>query len=159
MEYFGSAVLLTVVPYFLFVLADPPKIIDPLLFCCTTSSVVSILMTSPFIVLLEAVAVCPPYQISQPLGPRCLAILLGLCSWTRLRGSQSVLCWRRQSVKNRCLGCPPRRGNVASQMDMVACPIFDFGAYGGGMYVYGYVIGRYGGGGVHAGKLGLNWTV
>jgi hypothetical protein len=44
-------------------------------------------------------------------------------------------------------------------MDMVACPIFDFGAYGGGMYVYGYVIGRYGGGGVHAGKLGLNWTV
>jgi hypothetical protein len=26
------------------------------------------------------------------------------------------------------------------------------------MYVYGYGIGRYGGGGVHAGMLGLNWT-
>jgi hypothetical protein len=60
MEYFGSAVLLTVVPPFLFVLADSPKIIDPSLFCCTTTSDVPILMMSPFFVLLEVVAVCPP---------------------------------------------------------------------------------------------------
>jgi hypothetical protein len=33
----------------------------------------------------------PLSQISQPLRPSCSAILLGLCSWTRLRGSQSVL--------------------------------------------------------------------
>jgi hypothetical protein len=59
MEYFGSTVLLTVVPSFLFVLADSPKIIGPSLFCCTTTSVVPILMMSPFIVLLEAVVVCP----------------------------------------------------------------------------------------------------
>jgi hypothetical protein len=59
MEYFGSAVLLTVVPSFLFVLADSPKIIVPSLFCCTTISVVPILMMSPFIILLEVVAVCP----------------------------------------------------------------------------------------------------
>jgi hypothetical protein len=24
-------------------------------------------------------------------------------------------------------GCPPRRGTMASQMDMVACPTFDLG--------------------------------
>jgi hypothetical protein len=59
MEYFGSAILLTVVPSFLFVLADSPKIIGPSLFCCTTTSVVPILMMSPFFVLLEVVAVCP----------------------------------------------------------------------------------------------------
>jgi hypothetical protein len=34
-----------------------------------------------------------------------------------------------------------------------------FGTYGGGMYVYGYGIGGFRGGGVHAGMLGLNWTV
>jgi hypothetical protein len=54
-------------------------------------------------------------------------------------------------------GVPPKRGTVASQMNMVACPTF--GAYGGGMYVYGYDIGGYGGGGVHVGMLGLNCTV
>jgi hypothetical protein len=27
------------------------------------------------------------------------------------------------------------------------------------MYVYGYGIGEYGGGGVHVGMLGLNWTL
>jgi hypothetical protein len=27
------------------------------------------------------------------------------------------------------------------------------------MYAYGYGIGGYGGGGVHVGMLGLNWTV
>jgi hypothetical protein len=59
MEYFRSAVLSTTVPSFLFVLADSPKIIGPLLFCCTTTYVVPILMTSPFFVLLEVVAVCP----------------------------------------------------------------------------------------------------
>jgi hypothetical protein len=59
MEYFESAVLLTVVSSFLFVLADLPEIIGPSLFCCTMTSVVPISMTSPFIVLLEAVAIYP----------------------------------------------------------------------------------------------------
>jgi hypothetical protein len=60
MEYFESAVLLTVVSSFLFVLADLPKIIGPSLFCCTMTSIVHISMTSPFIVLLEAIAIYPP---------------------------------------------------------------------------------------------------
>jgi hypothetical protein len=60
MEYFESTVLLTVISSFLFVLSDSPKIINPSLFCCTTTSVVPILMTSSFIILLEAVAMCPP---------------------------------------------------------------------------------------------------
>jgi hypothetical protein len=68
MEYFGSAVLLTVVPSFLFVLADSPKIIGPSLFCCTTTSVIPILMTSPFFVLLEVVAVCPPAELVSLWG-------------------------------------------------------------------------------------------
>jgi hypothetical protein len=59
MEYFGSAVLLTAVSYFLFVLADSPKILDPSLFCCTMTSVVPILMMSSFIILLEVVAMRP----------------------------------------------------------------------------------------------------
>jgi hypothetical protein len=60
MEYFGSAVLLTAVSSFLFVLADSPKVIGPSLFCCTTTSVIPILVASPFIVLLEVVVICPP---------------------------------------------------------------------------------------------------
>jgi hypothetical protein len=53
MEYFGLVVLLTVVSSFLLVLADSPKIIGPSLFSCTTTFDVPILMTSPFVVLLE----------------------------------------------------------------------------------------------------------
>jgi hypothetical protein len=60
MEYFGSAILLIAVSSFLFVLADLPKIIGPSLFCCMMTFVVPISMTSPFIVLLEVVAICPP---------------------------------------------------------------------------------------------------
>jgi hypothetical protein len=60
MEYFGLAVLLTALSSLLLVLADTPKIIDPLLFSCTMTSVVPILMTSPFVILLEVVAICPP---------------------------------------------------------------------------------------------------
>jgi hypothetical protein len=67
MEYFGSAVLLTFVSSFLFVLTDSPKTIGPSLFSYTTTSAVPILMTSPFVVLLEAIAICPP------------ARLIGLC--------------------------------------------------------------------------------
>jgi hypothetical protein len=59
MEYFGSAVLLAVVSSFLLVLADSPKIIGPSLFLFTTTSFVPILMTSPSIVLLEVVDICP----------------------------------------------------------------------------------------------------
>jgi hypothetical protein len=41
------------------VLADLPKIIDPSLFPCMTTSIVPILVMSPFVVLLAAVDVCP----------------------------------------------------------------------------------------------------
>jgi ABC-type methionine transport system permease subunit len=59
MVYFGSAVLLTTVSSFLLVLVDSPKIIAHSLFSCMTTSSVPILMTIPFVVLLEAVAICP----------------------------------------------------------------------------------------------------
>jgi hypothetical protein len=57
LEYFGSVVLLTAVSSFLLVLADSPKIIGP------STSVVPILMTYPFVVLLEFVVVCPPAEL------------------------------------------------------------------------------------------------
>jgi hypothetical protein len=63
MEYFGSAVLLIVVSSFLLMLADSLKIIGPSLFSCMITSVVPILMTSPFVVLLEVVAICPPTRL------------------------------------------------------------------------------------------------
>jgi hypothetical protein len=44
---------------------------------------------------------------------------------TGLRGTQSVLYWRCQPIKYRCLGCP--WDTMASQMDMVAFPTFDSG--------------------------------
>jgi hypothetical protein len=59
MEYFGLTVLLIVVSSFLLVSADSPKIIGPSLFSCMTTSDVPILMTSPFVVLLEVVDICP----------------------------------------------------------------------------------------------------
>jgi hypothetical protein len=40
------------------VLADLPKIIDPSLFPCMTTSIVHILVMSPFVVLLAAVDIC-----------------------------------------------------------------------------------------------------
>jgi hypothetical protein len=58
MEYFGSAILMAVVPSFLFVLADSPKIIGPSLFSCMMTSNVPILM-SFFVVLTVAVGICP----------------------------------------------------------------------------------------------------
>jgi hypothetical protein len=59
MEYFGSAILMAAVSSFLFVLADSPKIINPLIFSCTTTSVVPILMMSFFVVLSVVVGICP----------------------------------------------------------------------------------------------------
>jgi hypothetical protein len=45
---------------------------------------------------------------------------------TGFSGAQTVLCWRCQPIEYRYLGCP-KRGIVASQMDMVAYPTFDLG--------------------------------
>jgi hypothetical protein len=92
LEYFGSVVLLTVVSSFLLVLADSPKIIGP------STSVVPILMTSPFVVLLEVVAICPPAGLVSLWG-RVVRQPCWVCSLTRLRGSQSVLYRRRQPIK------------------------------------------------------------
>jgi hypothetical protein len=59
MEYLGSTILMAVVPSFLFVLADSPKIIGPSLFSCMTTSVVPILMVSFFVILSIVVGICP----------------------------------------------------------------------------------------------------
>jgi hypothetical protein len=59
MEYFGSAVLTSVVSSLLLVLADSPKIIGPSLSFCMTTYVVPILIMSFLVVLLVAVDVCP----------------------------------------------------------------------------------------------------
>jgi hypothetical protein len=50
---------MAVVSYSLPVLADLPKIIGPSLFSCMRTSVVPILMMSPFVILLVAVGICP----------------------------------------------------------------------------------------------------
>jgi hypothetical protein len=60
MEYFGSAILMAVVAYVLFVLADSPKIIGPSFYFCMTTSAVPILIMSFFVVLSVAVGICPP---------------------------------------------------------------------------------------------------
>ena len=59
MEYFGSAVLMAVMSSSLSVLVDLPKIIGPSLFPDMTTFVVTILMMSPFGVLLVDVCICP----------------------------------------------------------------------------------------------------
>jgi hypothetical protein len=80
MEYFGLIVLLTVVFSFLFVLANSSKIIDPLSSSCIMTSVVPILMKSPFVVLLEVVVVCPPAGL---IG-LCVRVVRQSC-WARAR--------------------------------------------------------------------------
>jgi hypothetical protein len=107
MEYFGSAVLMPALSSLLLVLADSPKIIGPSLSFCTTTSVVPILIMSFFVILLVAVDIypLPDWSALRPSGP---TILLGLCLVTRLSSAQSVLYWRCQPVKYRCLECPPR---------------------------------------------------
>jgi hypothetical protein len=65
MEYFGSTVLLVApvsapVPFPSSVLVDLPKIIDPSLFPCMTTSIVTILMISPFVVHLVFVNTFSP---------------------------------------------------------------------------------------------------
>jgi hypothetical protein len=125
MEYFGSAILMAVVSSVLFVLADSPKIIGPSLSSCMTTPAVPILMIS-FFVVLSVAGICP-CRIGRPLRSSSLAILLGLCLVTKLSGPQSVLYWRCQPIEYGCLGVPPKRGTVASQMDMVACSTFGSG--------------------------------
>jgi hypothetical protein len=61
----------------------------------------------PFCRPLVGCRYMPSCQIGQPLRPSGLSILIGLCLVTRLRGTQPVLYWRCQPIKNRCLGCPP----------------------------------------------------
>ena len=118
MEYFGSAILLTVVPSFLFVLADSPKNHRPFVILLYDDICRSYFNDISFFRTVGGCSCMPPCRISQPLGPNCSAILLGLCLWTRLRGSQSVLYWRCQPIEYRCLRCPPKQGTVVSQMDM-----------------------------------------
>jgi hypothetical protein len=45
---------------------------------------------------------------------------------TGLRGTKSVLYWRCQPFKHRCLGCP-KRDIVASHIDIGAYSTFDWG--------------------------------
>jgi hypothetical protein len=87
MEYFGSVVLLAAVSSSLHVLTNLPKIIDPSLFLYMAISVVSILVMSPFVVLLTAVDISPYAlcRIGRPLCPSSPTILLDLCLVTRLR--------------------------------------------------------------------------
>jgi hypothetical protein len=63
MEYFGSAILLDALVFSsLSILADLPKIIDPSLFSYMMTSIVPILMMSPFVVPLAAIyisSLCP----------------------------------------------------------------------------------------------------
>jgi hypothetical protein len=88
----------------------------------------------------------PPCRIGRPWRPSSPTILFGLCMVTGLSGAQSVLCWWCQPVEYGCLGCP-QAGYCGIPNEYTYMP------------VYGYDIGGYGGGGVHAGMLGPNCTV
>jgi hypothetical protein len=100
MEYFESAILLTVV-YFFVCVGRFTKNHRPFVILLYDDICHSYFNDVLFYRTVRGCSYMPPCQISQPLGPSCSAILLGLCSWTRLRGSQSVLYWRRQPSKDR----------------------------------------------------------
>jgi hypothetical protein len=76
MEYFGSDVLLVApMSFFSFVLTNLPKIICPSLLPYMMTSTVSILITSPLVVLLALVAtIVDNFSLCPPAG------LVGLCA-------------------------------------------------------------------------------
>jgi hypothetical protein len=53
----------------------------------------------------------------------------------------------------------PQAGYCGIPNEYGGMPHILFRTYGGDMYLYEYGIGVYGSGGVHAGMLGINWTV
>jgi hypothetical protein len=112
----------------------------------------------PFCRPLGSCKYMPPCRIGRSLRPSGPAILLDLCLVTGLSGAQSFLYWRCQPVEYRCLGCLPS-GILWHPNGYGGMLHIWFRAYSGGMYVYWYDIGRYGGGGVHAGMLCLNCTI
>lgn len=77
MEYFGSYVFLVApMSFSSFVLVDLPKIIGPSFLSCMTTSIMPILMTSPFVILL---AFCIGSYNCRHFLPVTPAWLVGLC--------------------------------------------------------------------------------
>jgi hypothetical protein len=126
MEYFGSAVLMAVVSSFLVVLANSSKIIGPSLFSYMITSVVPILMISFFVVLSVAAGICPLLDWSV-FEAELSGNLVGPASGDRIERRSISLVLVVPSCRIQMFGVPPKRGTVASQTGMVACPTFDLG--------------------------------
>jgi hypothetical protein len=80
MEYFVLAILMAVVSFVLFVLADSPKTIGPSLYFCMTTSAVPILMMPFFVVLSVVACICPPAGLVG-LGGRVVRQSCWACAW------------------------------------------------------------------------------
>jgi hypothetical protein len=107
------------------VLADLPKIIDPSLVSSMTTFVVSILMMSPFVVLLEVVDICPLPDLSTFVD-EWSSNLVGPVLGNRIEGISIGLVLEVPTYQIKTdVWVAPKQGIVASRMDMVACPIFD----------------------------------
>jgi hypothetical protein len=124
MEYFGSAILMAAVSSFLVVLADSPKIIGPSLFSCMMTSDVPILIMSFSVFLSVAVGICPLPDWSV-LATEWSGNLARLVPGDRIEWRSISLVLEVPTCWIRMFGVSPKRGTVASQMDIVACFIFD----------------------------------
>jgi hypothetical protein len=100
MEYFGSAVLMVAVSSILVVLANSPKIIDPFLSSCMTTSAVPTLMMSFFVVLSVAAGVCPPVGLVGLGGRVVESRLEGGVNRAKLKFTKLITTTRRVSVRN-----------------------------------------------------------
>jgi hypothetical protein len=83
-------------------------------------------MTSPFIVLLEVVDICPlPGQ--SAFGAEWSGNFARPMPGDRIEWHLLGLVLEVPTYQKQMFGLPPKRGIVASQMDMVTCSIFDSG--------------------------------
>jgi hypothetical protein len=74
----------------------------------------------------------------------------------RIEGHSIGLILEVPTYQKQMFGLPPERGIVASRKDMVVCPTFDLGHRAMVCMYIDMAQVDMGGGGVHAGTLGLN---
>jgi hypothetical protein len=103
---FWSVVLLAVVSSSSPVLVDLPKLIGPSLFPYMTTSVVPILMISPFVILLVAVDICPQ-QNRSAFATEWSGNLVGPMPGDRIKGHSIDLILEVPTCKKYMFGLPP----------------------------------------------------
>jgi hypothetical protein len=115
-------------------------------------------MMSPFVVLLVDAGICPPVG-SVDLCGRVVRQSCWACAWYPDWGALNRSCTRHANLSNTDVWGTPQTGYCGIPNGYGDMLHIWFGTYGGGMYVYWYGTDGYGGGGVHASILGLNWTL